>query len=67
MEDITALMSKSVMTLKNVNVFIRGVAVHLFILNHSVQDIRFGTPCDPNKYCQNSLFMSMYSHVEQKC
>ncbi len=44
----------------------RGVTVHVFILNRSVQDVwfgvrlpRLGAPCDPNNYCQNSLFMSL--------
>ncbi len=41
-----------------------NIRVPVLIPNHPVQDVRFGmrlprfsTPCDPNSYCQNSLFM----------
>ncbi len=40
--------------------------MHVLIPDHSLQEVWFGTPCDPNNYCQDSLFMSLLARREQK-
>lgn len=42
---------------------IRDLMIFVLLLNHSVQDVWFGVPRDPNNHCQNSLIIHLLQLV----